>query len=89
MLFTIEEPEDGSPAKRDTDYRATFSDLTIPAGSKTGQATLTLTPSTTRGRNPPRSFIVVATVGTEKTTGTITIVDDETLTTRITLIGGS
>ena len=87
VSFTISEPEpaDAVAAERDIDYRAEFSSLTIPAKEKTGKATLTLTVINNDGTNPPKSFIVTASVGGEKKSGTITITDDETPTTVIAL----
>ena len=86
VSFTIKDPAEGTPAERDVDYRAEFSALTIPAGSKTGDATVTITPVDNDGQNLPKSLVVVATVaGAKPAKGTITIVDDETPTTAITL----
>ena len=85
VAFTIETPED-NPARRDIDYRATFSALTIAAGEETGQATLTLTVIDNDEQNTDKSFTVVATVaGAPPAKGTITIVDNETPTTEIML----
>ena len=87
VSFTIREPtEPGSnPAKRDVDYEATFSDLTIDKDGKTGDATLTIDIVDNDRVDLPKTFIVVATVGGEEKTGTITITDDETPTDLITL----
>ena len=49
VSFTIDTPDD-TPARRDIDYRAEFSALTILAGELKGTATLTLT-----GRRQRRS----------------------------------
>ena len=84
VSFTIEAPEDG--AKRDVDYKASFSDLTIPAGSKKGKATLALLVIDNDGQNLPKDFTVVATVkGADPATGVLTIADNETPTDEIML----
>ena len=86
VSFTIEDPMEDEAAKRDVDYRAGFSALTIPAGSKEGTATLTLTVLDNDGPNVNKSFVVVATVtGAPSTKGTITISDNETPTDMIML----
>ena len=84
VSFTIEAPEDG--AERDVDYKASFSDLTIPAGEKTGEATLTLLVIDNDGQNLPKVFDVVASVkGSPSQRGGLTIVDNETPTDKIML----
>ena len=84
VTFTIE-PEEG---RRDIDYTISLSDLTIPAGATSATATLTVTPVDNSTVNASRSFIVVATVGDGFTEAreTITIVDDETQSSEITLV---
>ncbi len=83
VSFSIE-PQAG---RRDIDYTVALSDLVIPAGKTSAETTLTLTPVDNSTVNEARSFIVVATVGAGVTEAreTITIVDDETLTSEITL----
>ena len=83
VSFTIE-PQAG---RRDIDYTVALSDLVIPAGKTSAETTLTLTPVDNSTVNEARRFIVVATVGAGVTEAreTITIVDDETLTSEITL----
>ena len=85
VAFTIEASEDG--AERDVDYKASFSDLTIPAGEKTGEATLTLLVIDNDGQNLPKDFDC----GGHRQrsgplqTGVLTIADNETPTDEIML----
>ena len=87
VSFTIEDPVAGiEAARRDIDYQAEFSSLTIPPGKKEGTATLMLTVIDNDVTNRDRSFVVVADVlGGSKERGTITITDNETPTDKITL----
>ena len=72
---------------RDVDYTVTVDDLTIPAGATSAETTLTLTSKDNLKADGEKSFYVIATVGAVGTvaTETITIVDDETLTSQISL----
>ena len=83
VSFTIN-PQEG---RRDIDYTIALSDLVIPKGQTSASTTLVLTPVDNSAVNDARTFDVVATVGSGATEAseTITIVDDETLTSQITL----
>ena len=83
VSFTIN-PQEG---RRDIDYTIALSDLIIPKGQTSASTTLVLTPVDNSAVNDARTFDVVATVGSGATEAseTITIVDDETLTSQITL----
>ena len=83
VSFTIN-PQEG---RRDIDYTIALSDLVIPKGQTSASTTLVLTPVDNSAVNDARTFEVVATVGSGATEAseTITIVDDETLTSQITL----
>ena len=83
VSFTIN-PQEG---RRDIDYTLALSDLIIPKGQTSASTTLVLTPVDNSAVNDARTFDVVATVGSGATEAseTITIVDDETLTSQITL----
>ena len=85
VSFTIKDPAEGLAAERDVDYQAEFGSLTIEAGQEKGTAKLTLTVINNDATSKPKSFVVVASVAGQKAEGTITISDDETLTTAITL----
>ena len=85
VSFTIEDPAEGLAAERDVDYQAEFGSLTIEAGQEKGTANLTLTVINNDATSKSKSFVVVASVAGQKARGTITISDDETLTTAITL----
>ena len=85
VTFTIN-PQEG---RRDIDYTVALSDLVIPKGQTSASTTLVLTPVDNEVVNDARTFDVVATIGSAddapEVTETITIVDDETQSTQITL----
>ncbi len=84
VRFTIVD----TTGNRDVKYVAAVGDLTIPVGEKEGTTTLILTPTNDSAVGGNLTFTVEARVGTANAkTGTeeITIVDDESLTSNITL----
>ena len=87
VTFTIGAPSEGSPAVRDVDYIASLGAVvTIPVGTTTGRATLTLTPINNTEEDGPRAIGVQATFASGATLmRDIKIVDDETPSTSITL----
>ena len=84
VAFTIE-PQVG---RRDIDYAVSLRDLVIPAGRTSARTVLALTAVDNSVVNEAWSFEVVARVGADGTAArkTITIVDDETPTSEITLV---
>ena len=72
-------------AERGPQYTATVDALTIPAGETKGTTTLNLTVFDNDSPNKDRVFRVEARVGTVPQYAFITIADDETPTTKITL----
>ena len=87
VTFTIGNPSEGTPAVRDVDYIASLGAVvTIPVGTTTGRATLTLTPINNTEEDGPRAIGVQATFASGATLmKDIKIVDDETPSTSITL----
>ena len=87
VTFTIEDPSEGTPAVRDVHYIASLGAVvTIPVGTTTGRATLTLTPINNTEEDGPRAIGVRATFASGATlVKNIKIVDDETPSTSITL----
>ena len=87
VTFTIGHPSEGTPAVRDVDYIASLGAVvTIPVGTTTGRATLTLTPINNTEEDGPRAIGVQATFASGATLmKDIKIVDDETPSTSITL----
>ena len=87
VTFTIEAPSEGTPAVRDVHYIASLGAVvTIPVGTTTGRATLTLTPINNTEEDGPRAIGVRATFASGATLiKDIKIVDDETPSTSITL----
>ena len=87
VTFTIGPPSEGPPATRDVDYIASLGAVvTIPVGTTTGRATLTLTPINNTEEDGPRAIGVQATFASGATLmKDIKIVDDETPSTSITL----
>ena len=84
VRFTIAEVE----GTRDVDYTVSVRDTQIGAGEKEGTTTLTLNPINNERADGNKSFTVSAAVGATDTkagTETITIIDDESLTEKITL----
>ena len=86
VFFSIEEP-DRDAAKREVDYVASFSALTIDPEETTGTATLTLEVKNNTQTSRAKTFTVVASIGEETATarGIITITDDDSPTTEIKL----
>ena len=87
VTFTLEAPSEGTAAVRDVDYIASLSAVvTIPVGTTTGRATLTLTPINNTEEDGLRSIGVQAAFASGATLmRDIKIVDDETPSTSITL----
>ena len=87
VTFTLVAPSEGEPAVRDVDYTASLGAVvTIPVGTTTGRATLTLTPINNTEEDGPRAIGVQATFASGGTLmKDIKIVDDETPSTSITL----
>ena len=87
VTFTIGNPSEGTPAVRDVDYIASLGAVvTIPVGTTTGRATLTLTPINNTEEDGPRAIGVQAMFTSGATLmKDIKIVDDETPSTSITL----
>ena len=87
VIFTIVAPSEGTQAVRDVDYTASLGAIvSIPAGTTTGTATLTITPIDNIVVDRPRAIGVQATFASGATLMTdIKIVDDETRSTAITL----
>ncbi len=83
VSFTIEEIE--GQGQRDVHYTVEVDTLTIPKDKTVGTTMLTLTSIDDSGVNEARSFKVIATVGTTRAEEIIRIVDDESLTSNITL----
>ena len=87
VTFTIVAPSEGEPAVRDVDYIASLEAvITIPVGTTTGRATLTLAPINNTAEDGVRALGVQATFASGATLmQNIKIVDDETPSTSITL----
>ena len=87
VTFTLEAPSEGTAAVRDVDYIASLGAVvTIPVGTTTGRATLTLTPINNTEEDGLRAIGVRATFASGATLmRDIKIVDDETPSTSITL----
>ena len=87
VTFTIGAPSEGTPAVRDVDYLASLEAVvTIPVGTTTGRATLTLVPINNTAEDGPRAIGVRATFASGGVLmKDIKIVDDETPSTSITL----
>ncbi len=87
VIFTIVAPSEGTQAVRDVDYTASLGAIvSIPAGSTTGTATLTITPINNIAVDSPRAIGVQATFASGAMLMTdVKIVDDETPSTSIAL----
>ena len=87
VIFTIVAPSEGTQAVRDVDYTASLGAIvSIPAGSTSGTATLTLTPINNVAVDSPRAIGVQATFASGAVLmKDIRIVDDETPSTSISL----
>ena len=87
VTFTIGAPSEGTPAVRDVDYIASLEAVvTIPVGTTTGRATLTLVPINNTAEDGLRAIGVQATFASGATLmRDIKIVDDEAPSTSITL----
>ena len=75
--------DDVDIARRETDYFAELSPLTIPAGQKEGTTTLSLEIVDNSTTNKPRFIWVVATLGNSRYARWIAIDDDETPTSTV------
>ena len=87
VTFTIASPSEGTPAVRDVDYIASLEAVvTIPVGTTTGRATLTLVPINNTAEDGLRAIGVQATFASGAVLmKDIKIVDDEAPSTSITL----
>ena len=88
VTFTFVAPNQGVMATRDVDYVASLvgSPVIIPAGATVGKATLTLTPTNNTEEDSLRALGVHAAFSSGATlVQDITIVDDDTASTAITL----
>ena len=84
----LEDPDDTTSdplGERDRDYIVSVEELTIPKGESEGTADLTVIPDNNPGATGNRQFTVTAIVGGARQTQTITIIDVDTFSDKITL----